>query len=636
MPVQLPTPPSTGKETTSTAHSMQSRGSISEQMTPMDQPADSSPAAEKRRGVVVTLHEGEGRKLSIVGVAQQAEASSSSHGTRLSPRTTLMPVVSTSEAGHATIGTDEVLQSEIAWLEDSATRGQSPPSSSDNIQLRTPTMTTAAAILEEDSPNTKAGKMSRRLQAFADATKLEEPMISTRIEVFGRVAVRKDVAIKFLGLSAEARLVEEVKAEDEEEWVEAPVASSSKAVVRPSWPDQEAPWALAGGSRREKRQREETERATLLKRYLENASDSDSEDEVTQPRTFANGRGKSIVPLVREELASRPRNRWDTPSANALDALRIAVRNRCLPIMKVGCRCGSHDTLNSGVMAQCSSCKTWHHLGCLGIQDENEITDSWWCPDCRTSAAMIMSTPATSVRGYNQSDERSSAFKGEMTNIALAPSPMFNTTYAQGMALARTPANRTVGSPTSRNHRSRILSYGTDMWAYTEDGAPTPSTPAPAARPDRFSTPRIDEAPFDVTSTPSRHLDFNFAQPSLFSLTPLGGRGRLPSTLLLDGTPFRARNLSGAAEAIPSRHDFLKELNKDSTVGVNAMSFGAGGPATPSRWPHQLLGAHNVSPSPFGHKRNLSGNKLSSMRSSSRSGLGHEALESDAEGEDEL
>ena len=219
-----------------------------------------------------------------------------------------------------------------------------------------------------------------------------------------------------------------------------------------------------------------------------------------------------------------------------------------------------------------------------------------------------MSTPAL-LTSYAQSDERSSAFKGELATIALAPSPIFvsGATFSQAANSARTPMNRAINSPSSRNHRSRILSYGTDMWAYTETGPP--STPIPTGV-KSYSTPRIDEAPFDVTSTPSRHLDFEFSQPSLFAYTPLGPRSRIPSTILTDGTPFRARNTS-LADGIAPRHEFFRELNKGSE------------PASPQpRWPHALLGAHNVSPSPFGHRRTLSGNKMSNMKPSSRSGLG--------------
>ena len=270
-----------------------------------------------------------------------------------------------------------------------------------------------------------------------------------------------------------------------------------------------------------------------------------------------------------------------------------------------------------------------------------------------------------------------------MTNIALAPSPMFMNASTFTQLPHHTPLDRRVASPSSRQHKSRILSYGTDMWAYTEDGAPSsalPSTPRPS-RLDRFSTPRIEETPFDVTSTPSRHLDFNFGQPSLFSLTPLGARSRFGS-IMMENTPFPAKIGVGAKSHLSegiSRHDFLKDLGMDGIAmasGGSAGSAGSAGPSVPvglggspltpltpgatptsgatgasARWPHpSLLGAHNLSPSPFAqrkssysaglglahglhspglagmghglHSPGLGSGKMSSVRSSSKSALG--------------
>lgn len=177
----------------------------------------------------------------------------------------------------------------------------------------------------------------------------------------------------------------------------------------------------------------------------------------------------------------------------------------------MACNCGSQDTVSSGPMVSCAACRTWHHVVCCGV-DETAI-GQWCCPRCQAQA-VAMSTPAPSIgRAYAQSDERFSAFKGEHTSIALAPSPMFGLkrNFAQAAAEAQTPLNRAHGSPSSRPHQSKILSYGTDMWnAYIEEpSSAAPSTPGPT-RTGRFSTPGIEDAPFDVTSTSFRHLDFNF------------------------------------------------------------------------------------------------------------------------------
>ncbi|ORX34658.1 hypothetical protein BD324DRAFT_652925 [Kockovaella imperatae] len=638
VPHQLPTPPSTGRDLgkLSLPHEADMERSAS--------PSDDS-GTIKRRGVVVTRHEVEGRKLGIVGASTGGEEEAAPVKVELSPRTTTIPAITTDANGMAVFSTDQVLESEVAWMEYS--RGQSPPSSPDMVQLQTPHLPHDhhnMLIEDQETPITRAERTDKRLKLFNESDEVkDDAMISTRIEMFGRVAVRKNVAIKFLGLdpSRSKALIEETAADDGEgssSWTVRADRPGSSKLVRPSWPDTEAPWALAGSSRKVKMMREEKEKSAVIRRYLETASDESSDDEVSfrsavpsrsssSNNNNNNSKGKNVQ---RQPETTRVPNRvWPNPQADARTALLTSIRHRQLPPMPVGkvaCACGATQAIGVSPMVECSGCKTYHHLACCGIGDDAMVGPQWWCPRCQ-SAAMVISTPArtSTPRVYTQSDERSSAFKGEMHNIALAPSPMFVNSATFTQHAQHTPLNRAMASPSSRQHRSRVLSYGTDMWAYTEDGAPSsvlPSTPRPA-RADRFSTPKIEETPFDVTSTPSRHLDFNFGQPSLFSLTPLGARSRFGSSLL-EATPFPSKGSAGSKNHLSdgiSRHDFLKELGKGEGVAGAAIP---GSPATPgTRWPHALLGAHNLSPSPFGgRKASGPGGKLSSMRSSSKSGLG--------------
>ncbi|WVR03447.1 hypothetical protein IAU60_000438 [Kwoniella sp. DSM 27419] len=649
---QLPTPPSSSKETTMSALPIPPVHSAAEPLRPAEQRPRSAGEAG-RRGLVITRHQDEGRKLGLHGASQgELEEPRSSEETQLSPRTTTIPALTTDETGLATLATDEVLQSEVAWFE-SRTQGtaRSPPSSPDMISLRTPPASHEAILPEEDteSPLAVARRVRRRMKAFSEhAVPDEQPLVSTRIEMFGRVAVRMDTAIKFLGLEPSARLIEETKTEDEEDWMQRPMtASSSKTLLRPLWPDDEAPWALAGGSRKERMRREESEKAMLLRRYLESTSDDSSSDEegvMAMYTTHGKGKGKSVSRLVSistSNAAPDPTRKRRNIARNGVDAdarsaLMISLRHRVIPALPAGvvaCACGGSGTAGMGSMISCAACKTWHHIMCCGIEDESTIGPNWWCATCTTNSRSMRTPAHTTPRGrYGQlADPRSSAVKSDIGHIALAPSPMFVSaaSISAGMGNTRTPLSRVVSSP-KRPERARMLSYGSnDMWAFTEDGAP-PSTPAPIVG-DRYSTPRIDDAPFDVTSTPSRHLDFNFGQPSLFSLTPLGGRSRMPTAMLIDGTPVRGipRNVSGPGGplepmtmSVPSRADFFRELNKSTTAsgGIGGLRDENAPPVSP-RWPHGLLGAHNLSPSPFGHKRSLSGNKMSSMRSSSRSGI---------------
>ncbi|WWC66910.1 uncharacterized protein I206_100817 [Kwoniella pini CBS 10737] len=670
--VQLPTPPSSGKEVSIINLPPHIHLPImhEDNMTPIEEEpevADSS----ARRGLVITRHHEEGRKLGLFGISQgELEETSTSNDHNLSPRTTTIPALTTDESGLASLSTNEVLESEVAWFEDRARGQRSPPSSPDLVTLRTPTMSHDRSLPDDydDSPEAQAQRIAKRLQAFSDNNIQEEqPLISTRIDLFGRVAVRKATAMKFLGLDRSTSLTEETRNEDEDNWTARPVASSSKVVLKPLWPDEEAPWALAGGSKKEKMRKEESEKATLLKRYLETSSDDSGSDEeglMTMYTTYGKGKGKSVSRLMSSSSSStgssnrvsRKRRSVgpDGVDANARSALLVSLRSRAVPVLPAGvvaCVCGTSNTSGMGSMISCAACKTWHHIMCCGIEDESKIGSNWWCNSCENSSRSIIHTPSShsvahsTPRGrYSQlADPRSSAVKSDIGHIALAPSPMFvNSAHhslassGPGVTSTRTPITRVVSSP-KRPERARMLSYGSDMWAFAEaDGNAPPSTPAPIMG-DRYSTPRIDDAPFDVTSTPSRHLDFNFGQPSLFSLTPLGGQGRsrVPSSMLIDGTPIRgisvARNISFSGPIIGSappgesigtaisRSDFFKDMNK-STPGVREREENF--PPVSPRWPVGLLGAHNLSPSPFahGHKRNLSGNKLSSMRSSSRTG----------------
>ncbi|KAI9635879.1 uncharacterized protein MKK02DRAFT_44576 [Dioszegia hungarica] len=611
---QLPTPPSTGRDLPSVGlpSHLQPAKPVEESLPPVEETLEPEP----RRGLKVLQSEEEGRKLAVGQVLEEEEAGQAeSKSLRLAPA----PTIITAKNGSATLETLPILESELSWLENAGRPlTPTPP------PLALPTLLDPPIYPDEeaDAPDVKAEKVSKRLRAFS-ITARSEPMTCTKIDAFGRVAVRKDAALKFLGLEAADSLIEERKEEDE--WVESSVASSSRARVKPSWPDELAPWSIGGG--RVKRMREEKERDVLLKRYMEHSGDEASDEEIIYPSVHGKGKGKSITQLVRVPDGADPRRRI-RPDLNvdtdARSALLTALRYRSLPPLPVGivaCACGARSSNGVSAMVVCTNCQTWHHTICNGV-DEHMMPARWWCPNCENQVLRLATPAQTPRRAYRQSEERSSAFKGQADNIALAPSPIFasSSQFSQAGPSVSTPANRGgIASPTSRNHRSRILSYGSDMWAPfgEEPGAvQAPTTPVPSDT--RFTTPRIDDAPFDVTSTPSRHLDFNFGAPSsLFALTPLGGRSRVTSNMMSD-TPLTYRHrLASHSEnqAMSGRHDFLRDLAGPSAVGPpSPSSAGRRGPS--------LLGAGSIGSASMGHRRTLSGNKMSSMRNSSRSGLG--------------
>lgn len=56
-------------------------------------------------------------------------------------------------------------------------------------------------------------------------------------------------------------------------------ASSSRLTIKPSWPDEEAPWRLAGGPMKWNKQRDDSHKVAKIQRYLDNPSDESSDEE---------------------------------------------------------------------------------------------------------------------------------------------------------------------------------------------------------------------------------------------------------------------------------------------------------------------------------------------------------------------
>lgn len=181
-----------------------------EEFLPIEESAEAG--SSTRTGLVITRCVELGRVLAMKGYAEEVERIKTTAEVLWLPRTTTIPVISADESGLAHLTTNEVLESEIAWLERGG-RGTSLPSSPDPVQLQTPTM--LHEDLSGNSPVTRANKTQKRMQAFLEGKKQDEPMVCTRIAEFGRVAVRKDVAARFLELDRNsAVLVEEIPEDD--------------------------------------------------------------------------------------------------------------------------------------------------------------------------------------------------------------------------------------------------------------------------------------------------------------------------------------------------------------------------------------------------------------------------------------
>ncbi|BEI79697.1 hypothetical protein CcaverHIS002_0102260 [Cutaneotrichosporon cavernicola] len=562
----LPTPPSTGDHVSTPAQMSHH--------SPVNQSAQHPFSEKKRSGVYVTATESEGRKLGLVRTSTGMESveANREHGP---PRTKQATVLSVNSSGVATVGSGDVLHSDASYM------GQVP---------KTPPAP-SRELAEDDTPRTKVDKIKRRLSLFKTTSRNAEPMYSTRLDMGHggpvRVALRKDIAIAFMGLDkvATGGATEEQNAD------------SAHQPVRPDWPDDEAPWNQTSG-RRTKKQRQDRERLAMLQRYLETSSDDDDDHD---------GAVRLQIPTKRHQ--SRPSAEQLPPSQDPTDAraaLWYAMHKarrpqqlagpQMVPTGIVSCVC--KNTAPSNQMVSCSNCKSWHHVACVG-RDE-ALDSNWACERCMAQARRAtLSTPSQRTPSQFSTVDRSmSAFRGNQA-LALAPSPMFAPEAARAAAHSGM-ATRTPRTPSRRHERARVLSVALA----------------------HFRPPRPDDPVFDVNSTPSRHLDTDPRiagqfSGSLFAITPLVGRSRNANMLVGDTPMGHARNVSGVppafSEGMTSRHEFLQGLTADrrqlpETPGAGMRSLGLGRPS-------------QLSPSPFGGHRRTS-SKSSHLRSASRSGLG--------------
>lgn len=585
---QLPTPPSTGDHVSTPTNAAYISPYLSTQ--PL--------LPEKRQsGVYVTATEEEGRKLGLIkgagASAPQPAEDAPAHGP---PRTKPATILSVDASGVATLGNGNVLESDLELIAE---------------EPRTPKRSAEALAGEpEDTPRTHEDKVKRRLSAFKTTSRPVEPMYSIRLDLgqggATRVALRKDIALAFIGVDkTTAHVVEETRGEDEDIW--AASGSLSRAPVRPDWPDDDVPWRISRGGRRAKQMREDRERTALLRRYLETSSDDDDTGTARVPLPARTRRSTDTAPGGDPTDARAAL--WFAMQAAQQHALYPPSAPAMVPNGVIACMCRNTNGV-PGEMVACSSCKTWHHLSCVGIEDVS-LTPNWVCDPCvhqARRATTTLCTPSNRTPRPFGSNGRfpSSAFRGDDQALALAPSPMFPETAnsaASGPAPAQTPQ-----TPSRRRDRSRVISYGNE-WGLA--GNEDPSTPAPQlSERERFSTPWMEDPNFDVNSTPSRHLSTDPRMAgqltgSLFAITPLVGRSRNISGPLIE-TPFRhghARNLSSVApfsDGVVNRHEFLQGLTADRREGPGELRRPQRlGPPSPSPYGQMGLGR----PKRFSHVR---------------------------------
>ena len=234
------------------------------------------------------------------------------------------------------------------------------------------------------------------------------------------------------------------------------------------------------------------------------------------------------------------------------DAIAAAAAEELGP-GSIACICRDH--VAEGAMVECNGCLFWFHLPCLGI-NEADLGDEWFCWRCAPHGDQLppqmsdpMPAPPHTPKTASPDLDEGSDGGGESVNgdddpgtpatVKLEPSPMFGPDHL-GTPLQRF-ATPLLPSATGFSH---FQSPSYSRSAVAHGGAhrlpPLPlilqgGSPGPSARPWQTAfTPRVpshtrdqEEALFDLSSTPSRHLSRELP----FGGTPIsrigaGGVGR--------------------------------------------------------------------------------------------------------------
>ena len=260
------------------------------------------------------------------------------------------------------------------------------------------------------------------------------------------------------------------------------------------------------------------------------------------------------------------------------DAIAAAAAEELGP-GSIACIC--RETVAEGAMVECNGCLFWFHLPCLGI-NEADLGDEWFCWRCAPHGDQLppqMSDPLQAApqtpktaspelddEGSNDGDSANGDDPGTPATVVLEPSPMFGPDHL-GTPLQRF-ATPLLPSVTGFSHfRSPSYSRSAAAVGGHHRLPPLPlilqgGSPGPSTRPwQTASTPRVpshtrdqEEALFDLSSTPSRHLSRELP----FGGTPIsriggGGRGGRGGLTVGTGGP---RLPSFGSFATPSQEFF--------------------------------------------------------------------------------
>ncbi|KAG9007989.1 hypothetical protein FRB94_008314 [Tulasnella sp. JGI-2019a] len=348
----------------------------------------------------------------------------------------------------------------------------------------------------------------------------------------------------------------------------------------PQWPDFRYPWSANEETRRRRHKRSKIERKEMVEQFLERESDSDTDDgsaewsavdgqpgfiedgvvagarglwAMTQDTSespvarrltqlFPSEAGTSSVPASLFGPSPAPVAPTDPGDARIALASRRDVRATLYIASRrkealtgdsdedegrVYCICNGAD--DGRAMVRCDRCKTWSHQFCVGIDDESELGDCWYCVRCLQDNSGGKKTPEVVTSpvlvpaeeradGQTLVDNRR-ALLGSPTKVMFSSPPMSppSNSLAHSSSLLRghprTPkvrdARKSVGSSGLQPHTPR-------MWL---DGQ---SSRTPLISSELGYDPDI--VVFDPLGTPSRGTKYSLGSFMPAAGTPLGGR----------------------------------------------------------------------------------------------------------------
>lgn len=317
----------------------------------------------------------------------------------------------------------------------------------------------------------------------------------------------------------------------------------------------------------------------------------------------------------------------------------------------IACICRDH--VAEGAMVECNGCKYWFHLSCLALNEADLGDDEWFCWRCAPAGDQLPShlleavgqaprTPKT-ASPETHSDEEGEGGPGTPATVVLEPSPMFAGPERSGHL--ETPLQRfdTPLLPSATGFSALAGHTTFQSPSYSRTGGhrlpPLPQilhgTPGPSrlwGDHRHMLTPRVpthtrdhEEALFDLSSTPSRHLTRELP----FGGTPIsrvggplsvrgGGRGggghRLPSFGSF-ATP--SQEFFSGLHASPHGHHLSSSSAHGGLPALDhsyLSSVDSSGPLSP----YQPLSKWHHSPSIQSHYPGSSSGRPSSGRNASR------------------